>query len=104
MRRLFSPSITNSKVTNENEVDHSAAIESIVTEVKYELDNLAYEEGKLLALRAHLANVQYMQAQNSHKDRILDACSHTNRVLELENQGYFNISITSGLLYSSILT
>ena len=87
MRRHFSPSQSNSKLLSGNEADHSAAIESIVTEVKYELDNLAYEEGKLLALRAHLTNVQYMQAQNSHKDRILDACSHTNRVLELENQG-----------------
>ena len=86
MRRLFSPHI-NDQLTNQKEADHSAAIESIVTEVKYELDNLAYEEGKLLALRAHLANVQYMQVQNSHKDRILDAYNHTNRALELENQG-----------------
>eukprot|EP01036_Dinobryon_divergens_P032116 gene32116-41642_t len=85
MRRLFSPHI-NDQLTNQKEADHSAAIESIVTEVKYELDNLAYEEGKLLALRAHLANVQYMQVQNSHKDRILDAYNHTNRALELENQ------------------
>ena len=92
MRRFFSPHI-NDQLTNQKEADHSAAIESIVTEVKYELDNLAYEEGKLLALRAHLANVQYMQVQNSHKDRILDAYNHTNRALELENQGELNLSI-----------